>query len=275
MKTLTTIEEIRSQTYAWRRKGLTVGLVPTRGCLHAGKASLVKASAHRCERTVVSISAPPKGYTSEDFAADCAVCESMGADAVYCPVEGSLRPVREGAAYVDLPGAELRGEKERAQDFCTALTRLFHLVKPDRAFFGEKGPRRLAVLRRLVEELSFGIEVVSCPIVRDRDGLPTASQNRFLSKEERKAALCMLQAARLGRRMILEGERDARVVVNAMRNVLAHEPMCKIVAVEAMDGATLAATEEIRAGVLVTMEIEIGGKRLSDSFIAAVEERQD
>jgi pantoate--beta-alanine ligase len=270
VKIITTIEEMRAQVHAWRREGHTLGLVATMGDLHEGKVSLIKASVLRCERTVVSISAPPQGYSAETFAADSAVCESMGADLLYRPEEGSLG--RGEGTYVDLSGAELRGEKERARDFCTALVRLFNLVVPDRVFFGEKGPRRLAVLRRLVGELNYGIEVVSCPIVRERDGLAAASRNSCLSGEERKAALSLLQALRLGKRMVLEGERDSRVVINAMRNLISHESLCRIEAVETLDGTTLEQVEELAPGVLVSAEVSVGEKRLSDSFFVSFRE---
>lgn len=285
MKIATTIEEVRAQVRAWHKQGLTVGLVPTMGYLHEGHASLIKTSAARCDRTVVSVFVNPTQFGPgedlesypRDFERDCAVCEKMGADLVFHPAVTEMYPGGQTATYVemldDMP-KQLCG-KTRPIHFrgvCTVVSKLFNIVQPERAFFGEKDAQQLAIVRRMVRDLSYGIEIVGCPIVRELDGLAKSSRNTYLSPEERKAALCLSQAVRLGKKMVLEGERDARVVLNAMRNLIAHEPLARIDYVEAVDGETMAPTDELYDNVLVAMAVYIGSTRLIDNFSVKLQE---
>lgn len=149
---------------------------------------------------------------------------------------------------------------------CTVVSKLFNIVLPDRAYFGEKDAQQLAIIRRMVRDMSYGIEIVGCPIVRELDGLAKSSRNTYLNAEERKAALCLSKAVTLGKRMVLDGERDARVVINAMSNLINHEPLAKIDYVQAVDGLTMEPTDEITQGVLVAMAVYIGKTRLIDNF---------
>lgn len=268
MKIITTIEEMRAQVHAWRREGHTLGLVATMGDLHEGKVSLIKASVLRCERTVVSVYGAAQPYGEDARAKDAAVCEKLGADVLFCPPEEALRP---DSAWVELGGRMFQrlGGGERPgyfREVCTVTARLFNIVTPDRAFFGEKDAQQLVILRRMVKELCYGVEIVSCPVVRAVNGLAVSGGNRSLSAEERKAALCLLQATRLGRKMVLEGEQDARVVVNAMRNVIAHESLACIDYVEAVDPETLENVEDVAPGVLFCLAVFIGSVRLTDNF---------
>lgn len=278
MKIATTIQEVRKQVREWRKQGLTVGLVPTMGYLHEGHASLIKTSVSRCDRTVVSVFVNPTQFGPNedleayprDFERDCKLCESLRADLVFHP-EVSEMYTPNAATYVeildDMP-KQLCG-KTRPIHFrgvCTVVSKLFNIVQPDKAFFGEKDAQQLAIIRRMVKELSYGIEIVGCPIVRELDGLAKSSRNTYLNQEERKAALCLSKAVTLGKRMVLEGERDARCVVNAMKNVILHEPLAKIDYVQAVDGETMAPVEELSEGVLVAMAVYIGKTRLIDNF---------
>ena len=278
MKIATTIQEVRKQVREWRKQGLTVGLVPTMGYLHEGHASLIKTSVSRCDRTVVSVFVNPTqfGPTEDleayprDFERDCKLCESLRADLVFHP-EVSEMYTPNAATYVeildDMP-KQLCG-KTRPIHFrgvCTVVSKLFNIVLPDKAFFGEKDAQQLAIIRRMVKELSYGIEIVGCPIVRELDGLAKSSRNTYLNQEERKAALCLSKAVTLGKRMVLDGERDARCVINAMQNVILHEPLAKIDYVQAVDGETMAPVEELYEGVLVAMAVYIGKTRLIDNF---------
>lgn len=271
MKIITTISEMRAQVHAWRREGHTIGLVPTMGDLHEGKASLIKTSARRCDRTVVSVYGSEAPYGERERAQDAAVCEKQGGDVLFCPSAEDLRPGGTQGAWVELPGDMVSrlGGGERPgyfREVCTVTARLFNIVTPDRAFFGEKDAQQLVILRRMVRELCYGVEIVSCPVVRAVNGLAVAGRNRSLSAEERKAALCLLTATRLGRKMVLEGEQDARVVVNAMRNVIAHEPLACIDYVEAVDPETLDRVEDVAPGVLFCLAVFIGSVRLTDNF---------
>ncbi|MCD8189794.1 MAG: pantoate--beta-alanine ligase, partial [Clostridiales bacterium] len=149
---------------------------------------------------------------------------------------------------------------------CTVVAKLFNIVQPDRAFFGEKDAQQLAVIRKMVRDMSYGIEIVGCPIVRELDGLAKSSRNTYLNAEERKAALCLSRAIGLGKRMVLDGERDARCVVNAMTNLIMQEPLAKIDYVQAVDGVTMEPTDDIYQDVLVAMAVYIGKTRLIDNF---------
>lgn len=271
MKVITTIEEMRAQVHIWRRQGCTIGLVATMGDLHEGKASLIKTSAQRCDRTVVSVYGSEGPYGARERDRDTAVCEKQGAQVLFCPPMELLRPGGSEGAYVELPGDMFRrlGGGARPgyfREVCTVTVRLFNILTPDRAFFGEKDAQQLAILRRMVRELCYGVELVSCPVVRLPSGLAVAAHNRSLNAEERKAALCLLQATRLGRKMVLEGEEDARVVVHAMRNVIAHENLAIIDYVEAVDGDTLMPVEDVAPGVLFCLAVYIGSVRLTDNF---------
>ncbi len=278
MKIITTIEEMRAQVHAWRREGRTLGLVPTMGDLHEGKSSLVKASAQRCDRTVVSVYGAAQPYTQEQRDRDAAAAQRLGAEVLFCPPEEALRPDADAGAWVELGGRIFQrlGGGERPgyfREVCTVTARLFNIVTPDRAFFGEKDAQQLVILRRMVKELCYGVEIVSCPVVRAVNGLAVSSGNRSLSPEERKAALCLLQATRLGRKMVLEGEEDARCVVHAMRNVIAHESLACIDYVEAVDGETLDPVTEVVPGVLFCLAVFIGSVRLTDNFRVQQPER--
>jgi pantoate--beta-alanine ligase len=278
MKVAVTIQEVRKQVRAWRKQGLTVGLVPTMGYLHEGHASLMKASVSQCDRTVVSVFVNPTQFGPNedlesyprDFERDSALCESLGVDLVFHP-EVSEMYADNAATYVeildDMP-KQLCG-KTRPIHFrgvCTVVSKLFNIVLPDKAFFGQKDAQQLAIIRRMVRDMSYGIEIVGCPIVREVDGLAKSSRNTYLNKQERKAALCLSRAIALGKHMILDGERDARCVVNAMSNLIMQEPLAKIDYVQAVDGLTMAPTDTIYQDVLVAMAVYIGKTRLIDNF---------
>lgn len=275
----TTIEEVRAQVRAWRKAGLTVGLVPTMGYLHEGHASLVTASVSQCDRTVASVFVNPTQFGPgedletypRDFDHDCALLESLGCDLVFHPEVSEMYP--EGfATYVEIQSdmpKQLCG-KTRPIHFrgvCTVVSKLFHIVTPDKAFFGQKDAQQLAIIRRMVRDLSMGIEIIGCPIVREADGLAKSSRNTYLSADERKAALVLSQSVFLGQKMAEEGETDADKIVAAMTAHIEAEPLARIDYVSAVDGVAMMPVHEIRGTVLVAMAVYIGKTRLIDNFI--------
>lgn len=279
MKIATTIEEVRAQVRAWRKEGLTVGLVPTMGYLHEGHASLVSTSVSQCDRTVASVFVNPTQFGPgedletypRDFDHDCALLESLGCDMVFHPEVSEMYP--EGfATYVEIQSdmpKQLCG-KTRPIHFrgvCTVVSKLFNIVTPDKAFFGQKDAQQLAIIRRMVRDLSMGIEIVGCPIVREADGLAKSSRNTYLSADERKAALVLSQSVFLGQKMAEEGETDADKIVAAMTAHIEAEPLARIDYVSAVDGVTMMPVHEIRGTVLVAMAVYIGKTRLIDNFI--------
>lgn len=277
-----TIEEVRAQVREWKKQGLKVGLVPTMGYLHEGHASLVRESARRCDRTVASVFVNPTQFAPNedlatyprDFARDCEILEREGCDMVFHPSVEEMYP--EGfATYVEIQSEmpkQLCG-KTRPIHFrgvCTVVCKLFHIAEPDMAFFGEKDAQQLAIVRRMVRDLSMGVEIVGCPIVREADGLAKSSRNAYLNEEERRAALVLSKAVSLGKKMIEEGERDASKVVAAMRALAEAEPLARVDYVSAVDGSTMMPVEKITDGVLVALAVYIGKTRLIDNFTAAV-----
>lgn len=275
----TTIAQVRAQVAAWKKEGLTVGLVPTMGYLHEGHASLVEEAVRQCDRVVASDFVNPTQFGPNedleayprDFDRDCALLEEHGCALVFHPaVEEMYAP--GAATYVeilsDMP-KQLCG-KTRPIHFrgvCTVVSKLFNIVTPDKAFFGQKDAQQLAIIRRMVRDLSYGIEIVGCPIVREADGLAKSSRNTYLSQAERQAALVLSESVFLGQKMVAEGETDANKIVAAMTEHIQAQPLAKIDYVSAVDGVTMDPVDQIAGTVLVAMAVYIGKTRLIDNFI--------
>ena len=274
-----TIEEVRAQVRAWKQEGLTVGLVPTMGYLHEGHASLVDKAVSQCDRVVASDFVNPTQFGPNedleayprDFDRDCALLEAHGCHMVFYP-EVSEMYAPDAATYVeilsDMP-KQLCGQTRpiHFRGVCTVVSKLFNIVTPDKAFFGQKDAQQLAIILRMVRDLSYGIEIVGCPIVREPDGLAKSSRNTYLNPQERQAALVLSQAVRLGQAMVEEGETDARRIVDAMTAHIQAEPLARIDYVSAVDGVTMLPVETIQGSVLVAMAVYIGKTRLIDNFI--------
>ena len=275
----TTIAQVRAQVAAWKKESLTVGLVPTMGYLHEGHASLVDEAVRQCDRVVASDFVNPTQFGPNedleayprDFDRDCALLEEHGCAMVFHPaVEEMYAP--GAATYVeilsDMP-KQLCG-KTRPIHFrgvCTVVSKLFNIVTPDKAFFGQKDAQQLAIIRQMVRDLSYGIEIVGCPIVREADGLAKSSRNTYLSEAERQAALVLSESVFLGQKMVAEGETDANKIVAAMTEHIQAQPLAKIDYVSAVDGMTMDPVDRIAGTVLVAMAVYIGKTRLIDNFI--------
>lgn len=275
----TTISQVRAQVREWKQAGLTVGLVPTMGYLHEGHASLVDRAVSMCDRVVASDFVNPTQFGPgedleaypRDFDRDCALLEAHGCDMVFHP-EVSEMYAPDAATYVEIQSEmpkQLCG-KTRPIHFrgvCTVVSKLFNIVTPDKAFFGQKDAQQLAIIRRMVRDMSYGIEIVGCPIVREEDGLAKSSRNTYLSGEERRAALILSKSIFLGQKMVEEGETDANRIVAAMTANLETEPLARIDYVSAVDGVTMMPVDRIEGSVLVAMAVYIGKTRLIDNFI--------
>ena len=274
-----TIAQVRAQVKEWKEQGLTVGLVPTMGYLHEGHASLVDKAVSMCDRVVASDFVNPTQFGPNedlesyprDFDRDCALLEEHGCSMVFHPsVEEMYAP--DAATFVeilsDMP-KQLCG-KTRPIHFrgvCTVVSKLFNIVTPDKAFFGQKDAQQLAIIRQMVRDLSYGIEIVGCPIVREADGLAKSSRNTYLSQAERQAALVLSESVFLGQKMVAEGETDANKIVAAMTEHIQAQPLAKIDYVSAVDGVTMDPVDRIAGTVLVAMAVYIGKTRLIDNFI--------
>lgn len=279
MLVYTTVDEIRKYIKEQKLQGKTVGLVPTMGFLHEGHASLVKRSVAECDITAVSVFVNPIQFApNEDFDAyprdfehDCKLLEECGADVVFHPqAEELYAPDFTTGVTMDVLSKTLCG-KTRPIHFdgvCTVVSKLFNIVTPDKAFFGQKDAQQLAIIKRMVRDLNFGIEIVGCPIVREADGLAKSSRNTYLSPEERKAALCLSQSIRIGESMANRGEKETAVILKAMREHIEKEPRAKIDYVEAVDAITMQPVDRITGDTLFAMAVYIGKTRLIDNFTA-------
>jgi pantoate--beta-alanine ligase len=278
MKIVKTIEEVRAAVKAWKAEGLTVGLVPTMGFLHEGHESLILRAAAENDRVVVSDFVNPTQFGPgedlesypRDLNRDAALCEKAGAALLFNP-EPSEMYADDACTFVNMRAltGELCG-KSRPIHFsgvCTVVSKLFNIVTPDRAYFGQKDAQQLSVIRRMVRDLNFGIEIVGCPIIREADGLAKSSRNTYLNAEERKAALVLSRAVKLGSEMAESGEKSADAIVSAMKKVIEAEPMAKIDYVQAVDAVSVEPITEMKPPVLVAMAVYIGKTRLIDNFI--------
>ena len=273
-----TVKEVREQVKAWKKEGLSVGLVPTMGYLHEGHASLMKKAVEENDRVVASVFVNPTqfGPTEDlesyprDFDKDCALCESIGVNLVFHP-EPEEMYAPDFCTWVDMDvlSKTLCG-KSRPIHFrgvCTVVSKLFNIVTPDRAYFGQKDAQQLAIIRRMVRDLNMDIEIVGCPIVREEDGLAKSSRNTYLNEEERAAALILSKAVFLGQKMVADGETDTAVIKKAMIEKIESEPLAKIDYVEIVDGLSMQPVDKIEGSILAAMAVYIGKTRLIDNFI--------
>ena len=279
MKLTRTVQEVKDQVREWKKQGLSVGLVPTMGYLHEGHQSLIKRAVAENDRVVVSVFvnhiqfAPNEDLETypRDLEADCTLCESTGAAMVFHP-EPSEMYHDDFTTFVDMTGVtkELCG-KSRPTHFrgvCTVVNKLFNIVTPDKAYFGQKDAQQLAVIRRMVRDLNMNVEVVGCPIIREADGLAKSSRNTYLSAEERKAALVLSRAVFAGEKMIRDGERDGEKVLAAMTAMIEAEPLARIDYVEMVKWDSIEICHQIDGPVLTAVAVYIGKTRLIDNFIA-------
>ncbi len=279
MKLVKTVAEVKEQVKAWRKEGFSIGLVPTMGYLHEGHKSLIDRAVKENDRVVVSDFVNPIqfGPTEDlesyprDIEADCALCEAAGAALVFHP-DASEMYGENFTTHVDTTGVtqELCG-KSRPIHFrgvCTVVNKLFNIVTPDRAYFGEKDAQQLAVIRRMVRDLNMNVEVIGCPIIREADGLAKSSRNTYLSAEERQAALVLSRAVKLGKSMISSGETDGEKILGAMKALVEAEPLARIDYVEMVTWDTIEIHHQADVPVLVAMAVYIGKTRLIDNFIA-------
>lgn len=277
MKIVGTVKEVREQVKEWKKQGLSVGFVPTMGYLHEGHKSLMDAARKGNDKVAVSIFVNPMQFgPTEDLATyprdldhDAALCESAGVDLIFHP-EAEEMYEKDFCSFVDMTGlTEGLCGKTRPIHFrgvCTVVNKLFNIVTPDHAYFGQKDGQQLAVIKRMVRDLNMDIEIVGCPIVREEDGLAKSSRNTYLSPEERKAALILSKTVALGKELA-KTEKDANKVVEAMKKNIETEPLAKIDYVEAVDALSMAPVEKLEGACMLAMAVYIGKTRLIDNTL--------
>lgn len=281
MKIVSTVEQVREEVKKWRQQGLTVGLVPTMGYLHEGHKSLIDKAVAQNDKVVVSVFVNPIQFgPTEDLATyprdlerDAALCEDAGAALIFHPEKEDMY-FDDFCTYIDMDGLTkgLCG-KTRPIHFrgvCTVVGKLFNIVHPDRAYFGQKDAQQLAVVRRMVRDLNFDLEIVGCPIIREEDGLAKSSRNTYLSEEERKAAVIIHKGLVKGEEMVSAGEKDVKKVLDAITEIIESEPLARIDYVEAVDFDNIETIDTIEGSVLVAVAVYIGKTRLIDNFIVGL-----
>ncbi len=276
MQIIKSIEELRPIIRGWRKEGLRVGLVPTMGYLHDGHKSLIVKAVSENDRVVVSDFVNPTQFgVGEDLASyprdierDAAICEEAGADLIFHP-EPEEMYFADNCTFVDMDkltkGLCGKTRPTHFRGVCTVVSKLFHIVTPDKAYFGQKDAQQLAVIRRMVRDLNFDIQIVGCPIVRETDGLAMSSRNTYLSQEERKAALILHKSLMLGKEMAEQGEREATKIKAAIIRKIETEPLARVDYVEIVDPDTLEELEKVEGETLMAMAVYIGKTRLIDN----------
>ena len=278
MKVVKTIQEVRAQVQAWRKEGLTVGLVPTMGYLHEGHQSLIRKSVSENDRTVVSVFVNPIQFgPNEDLEAyprdlnrDMKAVEEAGGDLIFHPEPSEMYPGHFTSFIDTTETTELLCGAVRPIHFrgvCTVVGKLFNIVSPDKAYFGQKDAQQLATIRRFVRDLNFPVEIVACPIVREEDGLAKSSRNTYLNPQERQAALILSKSLKLGKAAIEQGERSAQRIIDIIRQNLQTEPLARVDYVEVVDFENIQRVETIQGETLVAIAVYIGKTRLIDNFI--------
>ena len=281
MKIVSTIEEVRAQVKEWKKEGQSIGFVPTMGYLHEGHMSLIDAAGEN-DKVVVSIFVNPMQFgPTEDLASyprdlehDAKLCEEHGVDLIFHPTREEMYG-DQFYSYVDMDvlTKELCGLSRPVhfRGVCTVVTKLFNIVTPDRAYFGQKDAQQLAVIKRMVKDLNMPLMITGCPIIREADGLAKSSRNTYLSIEEREAALVLSRSIFLGKEMVEKGERDCKKILAAMTAEIEKEPLAKIDYVKIVDLDTMQQVEKIDRGILAAIAVYIGKTRLIDNFMYELE----
>lgn len=278
MKIINNTKEIRKQVKDWKNDGLSVALVPTMGYLHEGHESLIKKASEDNDKVIVSIFVNPMQFgINEDLSTyprnidrDRDICEKNGASLIFNPSVEEM--YTDGfSTFVDLNNltSGLCG-KSRPTHFrgvCTVVSKLFNIINPDKAYFGQKDAQQLSIIKQMVTDLNFDIEIVSCPIVREADGLAKSSRNTYLSKEERQASTIINKSLKKAKALIKSGEKDSKNVIEFIKNEINKEPLAKIDYVSIVDNNTIKNIKTIEEGSLIAVAVFIGNTRLIDNFI--------
>lgn len=274
-----TIADVKKYVEEWKKNGETIGLVPTMGYLHEGHASLIKKAREQNDRVVVSDFVNPTQFGPNedleqyprDFEADKKLCEGLGADLIFHPTpEEMYGKDHFTKVHVDTLTAGLCGAVRPVHfdGVCTVVTKLFHIAEADRAYFGQKDAQQLAVVKRMVHDLNYNIEIVGCPIVREADGLAKSSRNTYLSPEERKAAVILSASLKEGKKAIDAGEKDLKKITDIITKKLETEPLAKIDYVSAVDFNLLQPKERLDGEeTLIAIAVYIGKTREIDNII--------
>lgn len=278
IQVVSTVEEVRSIVKAEKAKGKTIGFVPTMGYLHEGHVSLITKAREQNDFVIVSIFVNPTQFgPNEDFSVyprdlgrDAKLSEDAGADLIFHPTvdimypEGSKTTVDVSDITERLCGASRPGH---FKGVTTVVTKLFNIVAPHRAYFGEKDAQQLTVLQKMIVDLNVDIDIIPCPIVREEDGLAMSSRNVNLTEEDRKAALVLSRSLMTAKEKILQGEKKVGTIQSLIKFMTDQEPKVTIDYIEIVDGFTLEPIEIINGKILIALAAKVGKVRLIDNVI--------
>ena len=275
MEIITTIENIRSIVNHWKDTGYSIGFVPTMGYLHDGHAALIDQARKDNDKVIVSIFVNPTQFGENedlnsyprDINRDKSLCEAHKADIIFSPTSDEMYHDRKAFVNIVELSDTLCGISRpiHFKGVCTVVTKLFNIIQPTNAYFGEKDAQQLAIIRKMVYDLNFPVNIIGVPIVRESDGLAKSSRNTYLSKEERKAATILYKAIQMGKQTIKYGA-SADSIINTMTEIINTEPLAKIDYVSVVDANTMQPVHEITSPVLVAIAVYIGSTRLIDNF---------
>jgi pantoate--beta-alanine ligase len=278
MKVCNTVSAMRSACGAVREDGQRLGFVPTMGALHEGHLSLVRAAKAQCDAVAVSIFVNPTQFGPKEdlsryprpFERDCELLEQEGVQLLFAPSADEMYPAG-AVTYVTVEGlSEKLCGKSRPGHFrgvTTAVAKLFHIIEPDAAFFGQKDAAQATIIRRMVRDLNLPVEIVVCPIVREPDGLAMSSRNAYLDVQQRKSALVLSRSLKEVQNLFDRGERKASRLIEAGKLVFAEEPAVRLDYFEIVEPDTLDAISEVRGPALVAVAAFVGNTRLIDNIV--------
>ncbi len=278
MQIITTISEMRSLAESLRKQGRTIGFVPTMGFLHAGHLSLLRRARQECDTVVVSIFVNPTQFgPNEDFEryprdekGDRGKCESVGVDILFTPTAAEMYPDKP-TVFVTVDGISdiLEGaiRPGHFRGVATVVAKLFHIVKPHKAFFGQKDYQQCAVIKRMVKGLNIDVEIVALPTVREQDGLAMSSRNSYLNSDERRASAVIYRALTSAERLARAGAKDPGKLKNTMQAVLREEPGIEIDYIEIADPESFTPLPSLVKAFVILIAARIGRTRLIDNIV--------
>ena len=278
MEIAKTIESVRNLVKAARSQGKKIGLVPTMGALHIGHISLIEAAVRQCDFVVVSIFVNPTQFgPGEDFEkyprpldADLEICKKAGVDVVFAPTQEQMYGA-ENLTWINVEKLteQLCGQSRPVhfRGVTTVCAKLFNIVEPDIAFFGQKDGQQAIVIKRMVADLNMPLEIAICPTIREPDGLAVSSRNKYLTPEQKKDATLIYKSLQKCRQMIDARVTDSETIIAEMRKILSRAPSIKIEYISIVDAETLQTTDLIARQVLAAVAVRIGQARLIDNIL--------
>ena len=278
MEILKTLDEMKTWSRKIQEEGKTLGLVPTMGYLHEGHLSLTRKSISTCDRTVASIFVNPKQFGPNedldtyprDLESDRRELEQLGVNALFLPTAEEMYP--EGFqtyVHVEEITNKLCGESRRElfRGVTTLILKLFNIVKPHAAFFGEKDRQQLEVIRKMVDDLNLDIKIVGLPIVREPDGLAMSSRNQYLRETERKTAQSLHEALQQAQQLIAQGESSVATIRSRMRTIIEREGQAQVDYISVCDPKRFEELEEIQGEAMIALAVHVGKARLIDNCL--------